>query len=68
MTYLDAVLYTGGVIWCGFMGATLLAALINAAKGNSEVAQSSATVFWIAIAVTLLTCFMAFGVWMDSSQ
>jgi hypothetical protein len=68
MAYLDTVLYTGGVVWCGFMGFTLLVALINAANGNSKVAQSAATVFWIAFGVTLLTCLMAFGVWMDSSQ
>jgi hypothetical protein len=68
MTYLDAVLYTGGVIWCGFMGFMLLAALINAANGKSEAAQFAAAVFWTTLGVTLLICLMAFGVWMDSSQ
>jgi hypothetical protein len=41
MTYLDAVLYTGGVIWCGFMGIILLVALSSTQQTATaeEVAQ-----------------------------
>jgi hypothetical protein len=67
MTYLDAVLYTGGVIWCGFMGIILLATIINAANGDAEEAQMAARALGITVAVSVGVCLAAGIVWLDGS-
>jgi hypothetical protein len=67
VTYLDAVLYTGGVIWCGFMGILLLATIINAANGAAEQTQVAARHLAITVTVSIVICVCAAFVWLDGS-
>lgn len=65
MTYLDALLYTGGFMWIMFGGIMALATLINASSGDHDAAGTTATLFWMFVVVSVVVSAAAGLVWWD---